>query len=164
MAPSTSPAPSLSRILSSDPARALIPALGDQNPWAQSRFPMDMISTAAQGAHSRRSSNGQRCPRSWTRFESQLSRRKCQTFSCGFNSGHLAGSRTTVMLAGTTSRSGKCHPAWSSNSTECRPGATRAEISASSWFIGAMLRFAIDRRIRTGVVQPPAASRTRSGA
>ncbi len=29
-----------------------------------------------------------------TRFESQLSRMNCQTFSCGFSSGHFAGSGT----------------------------------------------------------------------
>ena len=31
-----------------------------------------------------------------------------QTFSCGFSSGHLAGSGTIVMLAGTASRSEMC--------------------------------------------------------
>ena len=35
------------------------------------------------------------------RFESQLSRMNCQMFSCGFSSGHLAGSGMRVMLEGT---------------------------------------------------------------
>ena len=38
------------------------------------------------------------------RFESQLSRRNCQTFSTGLSSGHLGGSRMMVMLAGTIRR------------------------------------------------------------
>src|SRR3954469_22996289 len=37
------------------------------------------------------------------RFEIQLSRMYCQMFSTGFNSGALAGSGTSVMLAGITS-------------------------------------------------------------
>ena len=36
------------------------------------------------------------------RFESQLSRMNCQTFSTGLSSGHLAGSGNRVMLAGMT--------------------------------------------------------------
>src|SRR5215203_2218482 len=51
------------------------------------------------------------------RFESQLSRMNCQTFSTGFNSGHLGGSARRVMLGGTTSRLERCHPAWSRTST-----------------------------------------------
>ena len=39
-----------------------------------------------------------------TRFESQLLRISCQTFSTGFSSGHLAGSATMVMFGGTMSR------------------------------------------------------------
>ena len=39
-----------------------------------------------------------------TRFESQLSRMNCQTFSCGLSSGHLAGKGISVMLGGTVSR------------------------------------------------------------
>ncbi len=46
-----------------------------------------------------------------TRFESQLPRMNCQTFSTGFSSGHLAGSGTMVTLWGTISRSETCHPA-----------------------------------------------------
>src|SRR3984885_6663489 len=38
------------------------------------------------------------------RFESQLSRRNCQTFSCGLSSGHFAGNGIKVMLGGMTSR------------------------------------------------------------
>ena len=37
------------------------------------------------------------------RFESQLSRMNCQTFSCGFSSGHFAGNGISVMLGGTMS-------------------------------------------------------------
>ena len=33
-------------------------------------------------------------------FQSQLSRMNCQTFSCGFSSGHFGGSGTIVMLCG----------------------------------------------------------------
>ncbi len=36
-------------------------------------------------------------------FESQLSRRNCQTFSTGLSSGHLGGSGSSVILAGTFS-------------------------------------------------------------
>src|SRR4029450_1227115 len=36
------------------------------------------------------------------RFESQLSRRNCQTFSTGLSSGHFGGSGMMVMFAGTT--------------------------------------------------------------
>jgi hypothetical protein len=35
----------------------------------------------------------------------------CQTFSCGFNSGHLGGSGTMVMFGGTTRRADICQPA-----------------------------------------------------
>jgi hypothetical protein len=34
------------------------------------------------------------------RFESQLSRRNCQTFSTGLSSGHFGGSGMMVMFAG----------------------------------------------------------------
>ena len=37
------------------------------------------------------------------RFDSQLSRMNCQTFSTGLSSGHFAGSGSSVMLAGMTS-------------------------------------------------------------
>src|SRR5271170_8240826 len=37
-------------------------------------------------------------------FESQLSRMNCQTFSCGFSSGHFAGNGIRGMLGGTVSR------------------------------------------------------------
>ena len=45
------------------------------------------------------------------RFESQLSRMNCQTFSCGFNSGHFAGNGMSVMLGGTVRRPERCQPA-----------------------------------------------------
>jgi hypothetical protein len=45
------------------------------------------------------------------RFESQLSRMNCQTFSTGLSSGHLGGSGIKVMLGGTTSSADPCHPA-----------------------------------------------------
>ena len=35
------------------------------------------------------------------RFDSQLSRMNCQTFSTGLSSGHFDGSGSSVMLAGT---------------------------------------------------------------
>ena len=43
--------------------------------------------------------------------DSQLSRMNCQTFSCGFSSGHLGGSGTMTMFGGTTRRFDMCHPA-----------------------------------------------------
>ena len=39
------------------------------------------------------------------RFESQLSRKNCQMFSCGFSSGHFAGNGISVMLDGAMSLS-----------------------------------------------------------
>ncbi len=51
-----------------------------------------------------------------TPLDRQLSRMKCQTFSCGLSSGHLGGSRSMVMLWGTTSLWERCHPAWSASS------------------------------------------------
>ena len=62
------------------------------------------------------------------RFDSQLSGMKCQTFSCGFNSGHFAGKRlppdpdpggTSVMLSGTCSLAEVCQPACSTSRTAC---------------------------------------------
>ena len=44
-------------------------------------------------------------------LRSQLSRRNCQTFSCGLSSGHFAGNRIKVMLGGMTSRPDRCQPA-----------------------------------------------------
>ena len=41
------------------------------------------------------------------RFESQLSRMNCQTFSCGFSSGHFAGNGMSVMLGGTIELAGE---------------------------------------------------------
>ena len=70
----------------------VIPRLVDQDPWAQLRRPMDMI---RQGWSTRLFQASQQ----WStissylkiRFESQLSRRNCQTFSCGLSSGHGQG-------------------------------------------------------------------------
>src|SRR5829696_2549163 len=115
----------------------LIPTSADQNPLAQSRRPMDMM---VQG----RSVSLFQAPQQWstrsvsdanTRFESQLSRMNCQTFSAGLSSGHLGGSTTSVMLSGTTRPAERCHPAWSTTSTACLPGATSAAISARCRFI-----------------------------
>ena len=46
-----------------------------------------------------------------TRFESQLSRMNCQTFSCRLSLGHLGGSGMRVILAGMTSALEPYHPA-----------------------------------------------------
>ena len=54
------------------------------------------------------------------RFESQLSRMNCQTFSCGLSSGHLAGSGTMVMLSGTTRSVGEM-PAGLIDKQRCVP-------------------------------------------
>lgn len=64
------------------------------------------------------------------RFDSQLSRMNCQTFSTGLSSGHFAGSGSRVMLAGMTRPAEMCQPAWSRISTAWAPGATAADISA----------------------------------
>jgi hypothetical protein len=44
------------------------------------------------------------------RFESQLSRMNCQTFSTGLSSGDFGGRGRMVMLAGMTSFADRCHP------------------------------------------------------
>jgi hypothetical protein len=62
----------------------------------------------------------------------------CHTFSIVLSSGHLGGSGTSVMFAGTTSLSDMCQPAWSSSSTACAPGATAAAISARCRFIASV--------------------------
>jgi hypothetical protein len=46
-----------------------------------------------------------------TRFESQLSRMNCHTFSTGFNSGALGGNSKSVMFFGTSSFGVVCQPA-----------------------------------------------------
>ena len=43
------------------------------------------------------------------RFDSQLSRMNCQTFSTGLSSGHLGGSGMSVIFGGTTSSADPCH-------------------------------------------------------
>jgi hypothetical protein len=58
----------------------------------------------------------------------------------GFYSGHLAGSGMSVMFVGTISRSERCHPAWSTSSTACAPGATAVAISAKCRFMVATLQ------------------------
>src|SRR5206468_7189911 len=63
-----------------------------------------------------------------------------QTFSAGLSSGHLGGSTTSVMLSGTTRPAERCHPAWSTTSTACLPGATSAAISARCRFIASVLQ------------------------
>src|SRR6267378_1686984 len=74
------------------------------------------------------------------RFESQLSRMNCHTFSTGLSSGHLGGSAMMVMLAGTTRRVDMCQPAWSTKRTAWAAGATAAAISASCRFIASVSR------------------------
>src|SRR5215211_4111702 len=74
------------------------------------------------------------------RFESQLSRMNCRTFSTGLSSGHLGGSATRVMFGGTRSRLERCHPAWSIRSTAWAPGATSVAISARCRFMASVLQ------------------------
>src|SRR6476646_7844599 len=69
-------------------------------------------------------------PEANTRLDSQLSRRYCQIFSVGFSSGDLGGNGSRLMLAGIFSLVDVCHPAWSSRTTACAPGATACDISA----------------------------------
>ena len=45
------------------------------------------------------------------RFDSQLSRMNCQTFSTGLSSGHFAGNGSRVILAGMTRPAERCQPA-----------------------------------------------------
>src|SRR5215213_9909186 len=65
-----------------------------------------------------------------TRLDNQLSRRNCQMFSTGFNSGARAGSSTSVRLSGTTRSLARCHPARSISMTPWAPGATACDTSA----------------------------------
>src|SRR3954449_5318406 len=65
-----------------------------------------------------------------TRLDNQLSRRNCQMFSTGFNSGARAGSSTSVRLSGTTKSLVRCHPARSISMTPWAPGATACATSA----------------------------------
>src|SRR5262249_860064 len=74
------------------------------------------------------------------RFESQLSRMNCHTFSTGLSSGHLGGSAMMVMLAGTTRRVDMCQPAWSTKRTAWAAGATAAAISARGRVIASGLQ------------------------
>src|SRR3954471_7179029 len=65
-----------------------------------------------------------------TRLDNQLSRRNCQMFSTGFNSGARAGSSTSVRLSGTTRSLARCHPARSISRTPWAPGAPACATSA----------------------------------
>src|SRR3954465_5256311 len=65
-----------------------------------------------------------------TRLDNQLSRKNCQMFSTGFNSGARAGSSTSVRLSGTTRSLARCHPARSISMTPWAPGATACATSA----------------------------------
>src|SRR5215208_2876554 len=56
-----------------------------------------------------------------TRLDNQVSRRNCQMFSTGFNSGARAGSSTSVRLSGTTRSWAQCHPARSISRTPWAP-------------------------------------------
>src|SRR3954447_19028682 len=70
-----------------------------------------------------------------TRLDNQLSRRNCQIFSTGFNSGARAGSSTSVRLSGTMRSLARCHPARSISMTPWAPGATACATSAKCRFI-----------------------------
>ena len=65
-----------------------------------------------------------------TRFESQLSRMNCQTFSTGFSSGERDGRGRSVMFPGTTSAPARCQPARSRMRTAWASGATAPLISS----------------------------------
>src|SRR4051794_3668036 len=69
-----------------------------------------------------------------TRLDNQLSRRNCQMFSTGFNSGARAGSSTSVRLSGTMRSLARCHPARSISMTPWAPGATACATSAKCRF------------------------------
>lgn len=112
--------------------RPLIPTCIDHNPRVHCRRPMVMMrqgwSTSLFQASQQWSTM-----LSWevkTRFDSQLSRMNCQTFSTGFSSGHLGGSGMMLMLPGTASFPDMCQPAWSISTTAWAPGATASAISA----------------------------------
>jgi hypothetical protein len=45
------------------------------------------------------------------RFDRQLSRMNCQTFSTGLSAGHLGGSDMSVMVLETSRSADPCHPA-----------------------------------------------------
>src|SRR5215467_1171786 len=74
------------------------------------------------------------------RFESQLSRMNCHTFSTGLSSGHLGGSAMMVMLAGTTRRVDMCHPAWYTKRTEWAGGARAEETCDRYRFTASVLQ------------------------
>src|SRR6266487_1589153 len=120
----------------------LIPSPIDQYSCAHWRNPMDMMRQG--GSTSLFQASQQWSTRSSydlkIRFESQLSRMNCHTFSTGLSSGHLGGSAMIVMLAGTTRRVDMCQPAWSTKRTAWAAGATAAAISARCRFIASVLQ------------------------
>ena len=96
-------------------------------------------------------------PEANMRLESQLPRRYCQTFSCGFSSGDFGGSESRLMLAGTLSFADVCQPAWSSRTTACAPGATACEISCRCRAIVTLLHHGSTRAApvpRSGQIAP----------
>src|SRR5262249_22955309 len=120
----------------------VIPSPIDQNSCAHWRNPRDMMrqgwsTSLFQGSQqwSTRSSYDLKI-----RFESQLSRMNCHTFSTGLSSGHLGGSVMMVTLAGTTRRVDMCQPAWSTRRIAWAAGSTVAAISARCRFIASVLQ------------------------
>ena len=76
---------------------------------------------------SRLRSSGRRCRRSPRSrgWRASLSRRNCQTFSTGFNSGRARRRPKRVMFSGTTSAPARCHPSWSKRRTAWASGKAR---------------------------------------
>src|SRR3954452_7150275 len=70
-----------------------------------------------------------------TRLDNQLSRKNCQMFSTGFNSGARAGRSTRVRLSGTTRSLARCHPARSISMPPWAPEPQPARLppGAGSW-------------------------------
>ena len=83
-----------------DRETGIIPTVIDQNPCAHLRMPRDMI---FHGWSMRLFQAWQHSADVFIRFDNQLSRMNCQTFSTGFNSGDRGGSARTVMLSGIAS-------------------------------------------------------------
>lgn len=91
----------------------IIPVLTTQNPLAHLRHPMDVMRSGSsmslfQASQHRATLSSQDVN---TRFESQLSRMNCQTFSTGFSSGECGGRGSKVVLSGIWSFGDVCHPA-----------------------------------------------------
>src|SRR5262245_40856825 len=122
--------------------RKIIPSPIDQNSCAHWRNPRDMM---RQG----RSTSLFQASQQWStrssydlniRFESQLSRMYCHTFSTGLSLGHLGGSVMMETLAGTTRRVDMCQPAWSTRRIAWTADSTAAAISARCRFIASVLQ------------------------